>query len=112
MSDEMAGEDARGPGAEAAARTADGAAARVAVKFYTRAGCHLCEEARREIDAAGVSQLFRLEEVDIDTDPELVRRHGWDIPVVSIDGRLAFKHGLTREDFRREIEHALAVREL
>jgi glutaredoxin len=77
------------------------------VKLYTREGCHLCEEARRELFAAGLSELYRLEVVDIDRDPELVRRFGWDIPVVEIDGRVAFKHRLTREDFRREIRRAV-----
>ena len=79
------------------------------VRLYTRPGCHLCDEARSEMLAADVSQLFRLEEIDIDSDPELVRRFGWDIPVVMIGDAVAFKHRLTRDDFRREIQHAVSL---
>ena len=76
------------------------------VIFYTKPGCHLCDEARREIDAAGCAGRFTYEEVDILSDDELQRRYGWDIPVVLIDGTHAFKHRLAAADFRRAIERA------
>ena len=76
---------------------------RVLVTLYTRPGCHLCAEARREILAAGVADLYELVEVNIDADPALAARYGWDIPVVSIGGVVAFKHRLTAADFRREL---------
>ena len=76
------------------------------VTLYGRPGCHLCDEARREMTAAGVTDRYELEEIDIDTNPELVRRFGWDIPVVAINDAVAFKHRLTRDDFRREIQAA------
>ena len=76
------------------------------VCLYTKPGCHLCDEARREIDAAGCAGRFTYEEVDILSDDELTRRYGWDIPVVLIDGTHAFKHRLTAADFRRAIEQA------
>jgi hypothetical protein len=41
--------------------------------------------ARREV-------AFELAEVDICKDPELFEEHKWDIPVVEVDGRTAFKH--------------------
>ena len=77
------------------------------VELYTRPGCHLCEEAKGEMLAAGCESLYELEEINVDTDPELRRRYGWDIPVVVIDGALAFKHRLTREGFREELRRAL-----
>jgi glutaredoxin len=76
------------------------------VIFYTKPGCHLCEEARQEMARADWSDLYTYEEVDINSDPELGRRYGWDIPVVLIDGTHAFKHSLTAEDFRRAIQKA------
>ena len=84
----------------------DGGGLKVAVRFYTRAGCHLCDEARSEMLAAPCRELYDLEMIDIDTDPELVRRYGWDVPVVTINGSHAFKHRLTREDFESEIRLA------
>ena len=76
------------------------------VIFYTKPGCHLCEEARRELARADCAGLYTYEEVDINSDPELLRRYGWDIPVLLIDGTHAFKHRLTAEDFRRAILRA------
>jgi glutaredoxin len=80
---------------------------KVQVKLYTRPGCHLCEEARQEMQAAGCADSYELEEINIDADPELRRRYGWDIPVVTINGAHAFKHRLTRDAFREEIRRAL-----
>ncbi len=76
------------------------------VKLYTRPGCHLCEEAKLEMQAAGCAGSFELEEINIDADPELRRRYGCDIPVVTINGAHAFKHRLTRDAFREEIRRA------
>ena len=76
------------------------------VVFYTKPGCRLCEEAREEIRKSGGAGLYTYEEVDILSDAELMRRYGWDIPVVLIDGTHAFKHRLTAADFRRAIERA------
>jgi glutaredoxin len=80
------------------------------VKLYTRPGCHLCDEARREMLAAGCRDLYELEEIEVDSDPELRRRYGWDIPVVTVNGALAFKHRLTRDDFRDEIRRIAPAR--
>ena len=60
------------------------------VVFYTRQGCHLCD------DAVGLlrqyERTFRLEItiVDIDSDPALAARYGDKVPVVVIDGRERF----------------------
>ncbi|HEX8187379.1 MAG TPA: glutaredoxin family protein [Pyrinomonadaceae bacterium] len=73
------------------------------VVFYTRPGCHLCEEARAEIARSRCDGLYTYEEVDILSDGELTRRYGWDIPVILIDGTHAFKHRLTAGEFRKAI---------
>ena len=80
---------------------------RASVKLYTRPGCRLCEEAEREMSAAGCEDLYELEEINIDSDPELRRRYGWDIPVVTINDSFAFKHRLTSKHFREEILRAV-----
>jgi glutaredoxin len=74
------------------------------VLFYTKPGCHLCDEARREIERADCSGQYTFEEVNILCDPELQRRYSTEIPVVLINGTHAFKHRLTAEDFRRAIQ--------
>ena len=63
------------------------------VIFYTRDGCHLCEETREVLQAALEARVLRGEpiatvrEMDIDTDPELKSRYGDLIPVLALDGR-------------------------
>ncbi len=90
----------------------DQTTAKARVVIYTRPGCHLCDVAKAQIAHAGCDDLFTLEEINIDSDAELTRRYGWDIPVVTIDGTHAFKHRLTAEDFRRELRRALGPRAL
>jgi glutaredoxin len=62
------------------------------VTLYTRAGCHLCEEAERVLRAEQAATPFHLELVDIDGDPELARRYGVRVPVVAVDGRDLFDY--------------------
>lgn len=74
------------------------------VILYTKPGCHLCAEAKREIEDAGCAGLYTFEEVNILSDPELLRRYGTEIPVVVIEGTHAFKYHLTAAEFRRAIQ--------
>ena len=63
--------------------------------LLTRAGCKLCEEMRRELAAlARAVTLPPLELRDVDSDPQLVRRHGLDVPVLLLDGTVVCRHRL------------------
>jgi glutaredoxin len=73
------------------------------VILYTRPGCHLCEEAKAEMLAAGCSNEYVLEEVNIETDAALREQYGWEIPVVVINGSKAFKYRLTAGEFKRKL---------
>jgi glutaredoxin len=77
---------------------------RAQVQIYTRPGCHLCEEAKREILAAGCADQYVLEEVNIDTDTALAELYGWEIPVITINGTKAFKYRLTAAEFKRKLK--------
>ena len=57
------------------------------VRLYAKPGCHLCEEARRDLDQLRKPMPHTLEEVDISAEPDLVRRYGERIPVVEVGGR-------------------------
>ena len=50
--------------------------------LYSRPGCHLCDDARAVLQRIG----HPFEEVDIDSDDELLRRYLERIPVVALDG--------------------------
>ncbi|HVS36757.1 MAG TPA: glutaredoxin family protein [Gemmataceae bacterium] len=61
------------------------------VLFYTRRGCHLCEEAWQVVQAAQKKHGFTLTAVDVDGDPTLAAEHGDCVPVVAIDGKVRFR---------------------
>ena len=76
------------------------------VTLYTRPGCHLCEEAK-----VAIAPLLRefgaaLREINIENDPVLEERYGWDIPVVFLGPRKAAKHRVDVEQFRRQLQES------
>ncbi|HZI50043.1 MAG TPA: glutaredoxin family protein [Pyrinomonadaceae bacterium] len=73
------------------------------VTLYSKPGCHLCEEMKLEIARANCAEVFELEEVNIESDPELWTRYRFDIPVLLIDGVEMFRHRLTSAAFRERI---------
>ena len=73
------------------------------VTLFTRAGCHLCEEAKRVIDAARVCAEFDYEERDIDTDSGLLHLYNEEVPVIAIDGHKAFKYRLDMNEFIKRL---------
>jgi glutaredoxin len=73
------------------------------VTIYTRPGCHLCEEAKAAIYSSGCEGEFVLEEVNIDDDPLLRERYGYDIPVIFINGVKVFKHRVDPQEFKRKV---------
>jgi glutaredoxin len=77
-----------------------------AVVIYSRPGCHLCEEAKAVLEASGCREEYTLEEINIESDPELLRRYCFDIPVITINGEEAFRHRLRVDEFLRKIEEA------
>ena len=58
------------------------------VTFYTRSGCHLCEDAEAQL--TGLARQFGLpiRTVDITRDPAAYDRWWADIPVVEIGARV------------------------
>ena len=80
---------------------------KVSVVIYSRPGCHLCDEAKDVMQTAGCSDRFTLEEVNIESDNELLRKYRYDIPVVTIDGVEAFKHRVDPEQFRIRVQSAV-----
>jgi glutaredoxin len=70
------------------------------VTLYTRPGCHLCDEARADLERVRDEVEFLLEEVDITTDDALHARYLERIPVVALDGDELF-HFYVDEDALR-----------
>jgi hypothetical protein len=62
------------------------------VVLYGKAGCHLCDEARMEIQSVRARRAFDLTEVDVSLDPVLHARYGERIPVVTVAGKEVFEY--------------------
>lgn len=73
------------------------------VIIYSRPGCHLCNEAKAAILSADCSDRFVLEEINIESDEELLRKYKYDIPVIVINGVEAFIHRVDPSEFETRI---------
>jgi glutaredoxin len=74
------------------------------VTFYTRAGCHLCDDAKRVVEAARARADFDFEVVDIDADAELRRLYTDEVPVIAINGVKAFKYRVEAKELLKKLE--------
>ena len=67
------------------------------VVFYTKAGCHLCEEAQDMLEDIAALTTYKLTEIDIRSDPVIFEKYRYRIPVIFVnndtivEGRIDFK---------------------
>lgn len=78
------------------------------MRFLTRDGCRLCDEARPVLEKVAGKMNISIEEVDIDGDDELTKLYGLRVPVILgthdrvlaegvIDDRKLLKDALKKE---------------
>jgi glutaredoxin len=67
------------------------------VIFYTKTGCHLCEEARDMLEDIAALTSYELTEIDIRSNPTIFEKYRYRIPVIVInnetliEGRIEFR---------------------
>jgi uncharacterized membrane protein/glutaredoxin len=54
------------------------------VTLYTRKDCHLCEQAKKDLESLQPQVPHRLVEIDIDSDPALLKAYLVEIPVIEV----------------------------
>jgi len=54
------------------------------VTLYTRNECHLCDQAKEDLESIQEKYPHRLVEVDVDSDPVIQKRYGDQVPVVEV----------------------------
>jgi glutaredoxin len=75
------------------------------VVLYARPDCHLCDEARAQLEVLRAEGLaFQLEEVNIDSDDRLLARYLERIPVVMLDGEIVSELGLDSGELRARLD--------
>jgi glutaredoxin len=73
------------------------------VVIYTRAECHLCDQAKDALVAHRV-WLPEIQEVDITSNTKLMEQFSEQIPVVEIDGQIRFRGQVNEILLRRLID--------
>ena len=76
---------------------------RPTVTLYTRAGCCLCDDAKRTLLEARRRADFDYEEFDIDADPELRALYNEEVPVIAINRRKAFKYKVDMQELLKKL---------
>jgi len=76
------------------------------VTFYTKAGCHLCDEARDMLDDIASQAIYELTEVDIRSNPDIFEQYRYRIPVIIVnndtllEGRIEYRDLVKAFDLR------------
>ena len=71
------------------------------VTFYTKAGCHLCEEVRDMLDDIAAQTAYELTEIDIRSDTNLFEQYRYRIPVIVINGETILEGRIAFRDLSR-----------
>jgi predicted thioredoxin/glutaredoxin len=79
-----------------------GPAAQTRLTVVHRQDCDLCDEMVTELEALGRTiRLPPIDVVDVDSDPQLVRRYGLNVPVLLLDGTVVCRHRLDADELQR-----------
>ena len=74
------------------------------VRLYARPDCHLCDEARAELERLRADGLdFELAEVDIDSDDSLLKLYLERVPVIEVDGEVVSELWLDADGLRARL---------
>ncbi len=71
------------------------------VTLYTKAGCHLCQDARDMLDEIAGQVDYELTEIDIRGNSEIFERYRYRIPVILIDETLVAEGRIEYSDLAR-----------
>jgi hypothetical protein len=80
-----------------------GVVAVIALRLYTRPGCHLCDVMKdvvRTVAHAAIAPVT-IEEIDISKDADLEARYGLEIPVLEVNGKKVAKYRIGEDELTR-----------
>lgn len=76
--------------------------------IYFEPQCRDCEEGIRVLERVRPYEMFELEEVNINHDPVAYGLHSDKVPVVTINGQVAFRHHVDEDRLIRRLKQARA----
>lgn len=68
------------------------------VTFYTKAGCHLCEETQGMLDEIATRVDYELTEIDIRSNLDIFETYRYRIPVLIIDSTTVLEGRINYND--------------
>lgn len=74
--------------------------------IYSRRGCHLCDEMKKQVAPLVAKFKANLREVDIDSDPILRQRYNEEVPVLFLGSRKVAKYSVDIEQLRAQLQRA------
>lgn len=77
----------------------------IQVTLYSRKDCHLCDQVRADLQLLLDEIPYQLNEIDIDSDPKLLKKYSLDIPVV-VAGPYTVKAPINRQDLEITLKAA------
>lgn len=78
----------------------------IEVTLFSRDDCHLCEQAKHDLEALQEIAPHHLTVVDVDGNPGLRRKYGFEVPVVTI-GPYTLKAPISRQDLQMTLGAAM-----
>lgn len=80
----------------------------ISVTVYTRADCHLCEEAIEMIEQVADDEevVVELDLIDVDADPDLRAEYGERVPYILVDDSPAFKYHVDERQLREKLQES------
>ena len=76
----------------------------VQVTFYTKAGCHLCEEARDMLEDIAALTTYEITEIDIRSNPAIFEQYRYRIPVIIINGETIIEGRIEFRDLAKAFQ--------
>ncbi len=74
------------------------------VTFYTKAGCHLCEQAREILDDIATEVAYDLTEIDIRSDLAIFEEYRYRIPVIVVNATHVVEGRIEYSDLARAFQ--------
>jgi len=79
----------------------------IEVTFYTKAGCHLCEEAREMLEEIAEQISYELTEVDIRTDMAIFEIYRYRIPVIVLNRETLIEGRIDADELARAFRQVM-----
>ncbi len=80
----------------------------IQVVIYGKDDCCLCHEAKKTLQKIAQEFPIQIEEIDITSDPQTYKLYKEEIPVVTINGKRAFRYKVHETTLKKKLEKIIA----